>query len=81
MLTEWKKAKDEKEAGRQFEQAGTQARRYAAGALGGTELAAYRYLVLVTRTHVPLPSDIVDRNVTYRHINIAVSPETPSRQK
>jgi hypothetical protein len=80
ILTEWKKAKDEKEAGKQFAHARAQAARYASGVLGGTELGGYRYLVVVTRTHVTVPGDIVERNVTYRHINIAVSPQPPSKQ-
>lgn len=81
VLTEWKVAGSDTEAVKQFADAKTQADRYAKGALGGSELTAYRYLVLVSGPQVDVPADIVDGSVTYRHVNIAVQPRTPSRKR
>ena len=79
VLTEWKRATTEDNPVQRFEQARSQARRYAQGALAGTELTAYRYAVVVSRLHVPVPDDLMEGEVVYRHINIAVDPRTPSR--
>ena len=46
--------------------------------LGGVELASHRYLVAVTRTQIAPAKDAVKGAVTYRCINIAVDPESPS---
>lgn len=80
VLTEWKKAKTAKEAGKQFAAARKQASNYAVGALGGTELTAYRYAVVVSDDAVAVPGDIREGSVTYRHINIAVNPKSPSKR-
>jgi hypothetical protein len=79
VLTEWKKASLEDEADRRFEEARLQARRYAAGALAGIELAGYRYAVVVSRNEVAVPDDLREDGVVYRHVNIQVDPRTPSR--
>ena len=42
------------------------------------EIRFMRYLVIVTSDRVHLPSDIESGGVTYRHINIAVDPASPS---
>jgi len=47
-LTEWKIAHSDKQAAKQFVDAKAQADRYAKGALGGSELTGYRYLVVVS---------------------------------
>ncbi len=81
VLTEWKIAKPDTEAPRRFKEARDQARRYAQGALAGAELTAYRFAVVVTLDQVSLPPDDVDGGVTYRYINIAIEPRTPSRAR
>ena len=79
VLTEWKIASSEKEAARKFSEARAQASLYAAGALAGIELAQYRFAVVVTRNEVTPPVDEVQGGIVYRHINIAVEPQLPSR--
>jgi hypothetical protein len=81
VLTEWKVAKSDAEAVKRFETARTQAGRYAKGALGGSELAGYRYLIVVSNEPVQIPTDITEGTVVYRHINIPVQPRTPSGKK
>jgi len=79
VLTEWKivRAPDQMEP--QASQARKQAAQYAHGVLGGLELQAYRYLVLVSEDFVQTPEDIDEGGVRYRHVNIAVSPRSPSK--
>lgn len=48
VLTEWKKANRERDAEQRFEEARSQAGRYAQGALAGSELTGYRYAVVVS---------------------------------
>jgi hypothetical protein len=81
VLTEWKVAKPDSEAPSRFSQALTQAKRYSSGHLAGFELHRYRYLVLVTKDAVSIPRDEIDGDFTYRRINIAISPSSPSRTK
>lgn len=57
-----------------------QAERYAQGALAGIELMGYRYLVLVSKKRVAVPGDRQAGSGSYRHVNIAVDPDTPSRE-
>jgi hypothetical protein len=80
VLTEWKKASLEDDAGKRFEEARSQARRYAQGALAGSELRGYRYAVVVSRSQVTVPDDVEENGVVYRHINVAVDPRPPSRR-
>jgi hypothetical protein len=80
VLTEWKKAKTVKEAEKQFVAARKQAANYAVGSLGGTELTEYRYAVVVSDDAVATPQDIREGLVTYRHINVAVNPKSPSKR-
>jgi hypothetical protein len=47
--------------------------------LAGSELVGYRYAVVVSEKHVHIPEDIREKDVLYRHINIAVNPSTPSK--
>jgi hypothetical protein len=81
VLTEWKVAVSDVEAAKQFVAARTQAGRYAKGALGGSELAGYRYLIVVSNEPVQIRADITEDAVVYRHVNIAVQPRTPSGKK
>jgi hypothetical protein len=78
VLTEWKKA-TKSDASKQFAQAVQQAKNYAHGPLAGNELHSYRYAIVVTEQEVERPPDEIHDGVTYRHINIAVDPHTPSR--
>jgi hypothetical protein len=63
-----------------FESAFVQAERYGQGVLAGIELTGYRYLVLVSTKRVAIPGDRQAGPVRYRHVNIAVDPDTPSRE-
>jgi hypothetical protein len=83
VLTEWKVASSEAEAQKQFAAARIQAGRYAKGVLAGSELAAIRYLVVVTPHCITEPPDWPDRKegVVYRHINIVADPTTPSKTR
>jgi hypothetical protein len=77
VLTEWKKA-TMSNAGEKFREAVRQAENYAQGPLAGNELRDYRYAIVVTEKQVRKPADERHDGVTYRHINIAVNPDTPS---
>jgi hypothetical protein len=81
VLTEWKKASSDRDAAKQFEQARSQARHYAQGALAGSELTAYRYAVVVSRRQVTPPADLAEGEVVYRHVNVAIEPGPPSRAR
>ncbi len=81
VLTEWKVAADAGQAATRFKEAKAQAERYSCGLLAGVELAGYRYLIVITRKQVDVPIDSRDGSVTYRQINIAVDPATPSKYK
>lgn len=78
VLTEWKVARTKNEAEKKLSEAKAQAKLYAQGVLGGIELTGYRYLIVVSKDYVPIPADEVEAETTYRHINIAVAPATPS---
>ncbi len=78
VLTEWKICKNNSDLVGKLTEAKSQARRYRAGALAGVELTSYRYLVIVSSKHLTLPVDEQEDGVTYRLVNIAVSPNTPS---
>ena len=81
VLTEWKKLASGADAERVFASARVQAKAYAAGVLAGTELTRVRYAILVTLSDVAVPDDFTEGELVYRHINIAISPRTPSRRK
>ena len=80
VLTEWKRAMQVRDAALRFEEARMQAKRYSTGVLAGVELTSYRFVVVVTQRQVEPPADVLDGGVIYRHVNIAVSPESPSRR-
>jgi hypothetical protein len=79
VLTEWKLSRAAGEVESLCEQARTQARKYAAGALAGVELTSTRYIVVVSERQLRLPGNVTEGAVAYRHMNIAVTPGTPSR--
>lgn len=79
VLTEWKRASVDSESDRRFEEARSQARLYAEGPLAATELRGYRYAVVVSRRGVKIPGDLSEDGVVYRHINVSVDPQVPSR--
>ena len=55
-----------------------QLRRYRQGVLADMTLTSTRYVVLVSAGEAPAPPNVVDGDVTYRHIMIRVEPVTPS---
>ena len=71
VLTEWKLVKDKKNLNDRIKEAKRQTDGYSRGVLGGIELANYRYLVMVSERKMEMPHDLIDNDVTYRHINIA----------
>jgi hypothetical protein len=79
VLTEWKIVTKDNVGG-QCEHARLQAAKYAQGVLGGAELTSYRYIVGVSRDYVHFPQDVNEGGVIYRHKNIAVAPNVPSRR-
>ena len=79
VLTEWKVVTTDKKAQEKFCEARVQAKLYATGLLAGSELRAFRYLVVVTPDHVTVPDNIKDGAVVYRHINVAVCAKPPSQ--
>lgn len=78
VLTEWKTVKDKSDIDEKIRDAYEQAKLYLTGVLGGIELTNYRYLVMVTEKGMKMPSDLLKGTIVYRHINIAVNPDTPS---
>lgn len=78
VLTEWKLVRAETNLTNKIESARRQAGIYSTGVLGGIELANYRYLVMVSEHSMKMPDDDVVDTIRYRHINIAVVPQTPS---
>lgn len=83
VLTEWKRLRSctETAVRRAAAQAIRQASLYASGALGAVELRSVRYVVLVSKDRVALPSDIESDGVVYKHVNIAVAPSSPSKAR
>lgn len=80
VLTEWKVG-DDKNADAKFAEARTQMKLYQRSALAGPELTAVRYAIVVTPTDLALaPRDHEENGILYRQINIAVDPNTPSKQ-
>ena len=82
MLTEWKLA-NAKSATDRFSEARTQTDIYKQEPLATYELRDYRYLIAVSLEDLPqaaLPADLVASGITYRHINIAIEPEAPSKR-
>lgn len=83
VLTEWKRDKDAGSVPKAFAAARKGADDYKDGPLAGLELAATRYLVVVTGPQADpgdIPSDEIVGGVLYRHVNIAVTPRTTSKE-
>ena len=81
ILTEWKKATSTVDAAEKFRLARGQGVAYARGILAENELRDYAYAIVVTNKAVQLPDECEENGLTWRHINIAVDPETPSRMR
>ena len=79
ILTEWKTVRKDAEQDSKAKEARLQASLYASGVLGGTELRQYRYLVLVSKDWLRETPDIQEGDTEYRHVNIAVDPQSPSK--
>src|SRR5215510_5298250 len=79
VLTEWKRVHSPKETEAMAAAARQQAARNRVGALAGVELKNYGFIVLVSKEHLTPPEDHLEDWVTYRHINIAVNPKSPSK--
>lgn len=82
VLTEWKVAKDAKDAIAAVRAARIQADQYSQGALAGLELRSHRYIIVVTLKELPprtlVPDDRTADGIIYRHINIVIEPSVPS---
>lgn len=76
VLTEWKLGKGDFNTA--YKEAKEQAAIYSGGILAGIELASHRYLVVVSKEQFTPPGDLIEGGITYRHINIAVEPTSPS---
>jgi hypothetical protein len=83
VLTEWKLVKDAKRTSSIAASAQAQIDLYSQGPLAGLELRSHRYIVLVSSKELPMRSlgldDQIKNGVTYRYVNIAVEPQTPSK--
>jgi hypothetical protein len=81
VLTEWKRLLHPREIDAVVAQARDQAGKYSGGVLGGVELRTYRYIVVVSEKDEVMPPDLLMGSVTYRHVNIPVSPKVPSKRR
>lgn len=79
VLTEWKKCTDKMKRKDLFTEARHQAKIYGNGSLSGIELSDYRYLIVVSEKNIEVPTPITENGVTYKHINIPVNPDPPSK--
>jgi len=79
VLTEWKRVLSQAETEARAADARKQAARYTVGALGGLELAGYRFIVLVSKEPLTLPENHPENGVLYLHRNVAVDPKPPSK--
>lgn len=66
--------------GTKIKEAYQQTKIYSAGVLSGIELVIYRYLVMVSEKSMQLPGDLIEGNLTFRHINLPVNTDTPSKE-
>jgi hypothetical protein len=80
VLTEWKLATSGEQIEASFAAARAQAQIYSVSALGGLELSQYRYAIVVSqKRHLDISDTVQIGSTIYRHINIAVDPDVPSR--
>ncbi len=80
VLTEWKVVRQINEIDTKIREAYEQTKLYTAGVLSGIELANYRYLVMVSKKSMTMPADLIEGTIIYRHINVPVDPDTPSKE-
>lgn len=80
VLTEWKLVKVAVDVKKKAEEAQRQTASYATGILGDLELKSTRYVVLVSKKNVPPLQDRVVGPVTFRHVVIAIEPDSPARE-
>lgn len=80
VLTEWKLIKSQSMLPSKIQEAHKQAEIYESDALGGIEIRNYRYLIMVSESRLEMPDDNIENGKTFRHINIAVNPGTPSTE-
>ena len=80
VLTEWKLVKSPEDLQAKIQEAKKQAEIYSTDVLGGIEIRNYRYLVMVSEKRLKMPDDSIKNATTYRHINIAVNPGSPSQE-
>src|SRR5262249_41671343 len=80
VLTEWKLVRDGEDHAAKAVEGQIQARRYANVELGAFELRTIRYVVLVSREPIKTLTDQQEGDVTYRFINVAIVPGTPSTE-
>jgi hypothetical protein len=78
VLTEWKLAKKRTDVMAKAEDGMRQAQLYSGSSLAAVELASVRYIVVVTEEREEMRGDERIGLVTYRFINVAVSPLKPS---
>lgn len=78
VLTEWKRVNDGDKPEGKADEARKETEHYQSGILSGLEFTSYRYIVLVSKGWLPKIADRVVDGITYRHINIAISPSAPS---
>lgn len=79
VLTEWKLVRVLGHLPGKAAEGRRQAGRYRAGVLGGLELASVRYVVLLSEHTLGRVDDVAEGDVVYRHVNIAVDPQPPSK--
>lgn len=79
VLTEWKLAKAPDNPETRFAEARAQAALYASGPLSAIELRRTRYAIVVTKGPVQCPADDEQKGVTYRNVNISLTPVAPSK--
>lgn len=81
VLTEWKILRPDGNLAAVAEQAFSQAKRYSEGSLAGFELASRRYLVIVSRPNLDMPADVIENDVAYQYVNVAIEPLPPSTRR
>lgn len=79
VLTEWKKVED-KDVNEKVQQAIKQLKAYSSGSLATMELSSTCYAVIVSDKHQTMPADIEEKNRIYRHVNIVINPDVPSKR-
>jgi len=82
VLTEWKIA-NEINLEKKVAEAKEQAEIYSTESLAPLELRDYRYLIIVSETHLKIPEHLrlfKENEINYRVINIAYKPQCPSKR-